>query len=82
MAEKLIICGVKIPRPLQRHLVVSLSTFTIFLTAFLLYLLVGLSLPITPSIYIIEVSAVNSTNPISDADTTLYFGVWGVCATG
>lgn len=75
------ICGLKVPRPLQRHLVVSLLTFAIFLTAFLLFLLVGLSLTITPSIYIMEVSALNSKNPVSNAATTLKFGVWGVCAT-
>lgn len=75
------ICGLTIPRPLQKHLLVSLTTLTIFFTAFLLFLLVGLSLTIIPSIYIIEVSALNSTNPISNAATSLYFGVWGVCAT-
>ncbi|KAF9228504.1 hypothetical protein BS17DRAFT_342007 [Gyrodon lividus] len=71
----------RIPRPLQEHVLISLTTFAVFLTAFLLYLLVGLSLTIIPSIYIIKVSAQNSTNPVSDAATTLWFGVWGVCAT-
>ncbi|KIL00844.1 hypothetical protein PAXRUDRAFT_7876 [Paxillus rubicundulus Ve08.2h10] len=71
----------RIPRPLQEHVFISLATFAIFLTAFLLYLLVGLSLTIIPSIYIIKVSAENSRNPVSDAATTLWFGVWGVCAT-
>jgi len=71
----------RIPRPLQEHVLISLATFAIFFTAFLLYLLVGLSLTITPSIYIIKVSAQNSTDPVSDAATTLWFGVWGVCAT-
>lgn len=81
MVATLNICGLRIPRPLQKHLVVSLMTLTIFLTAFLLFLLVGLSLTITPSIYIIEVSALNSANLASNAATSLYFGVWGVCAT-
>ncbi|KAH0829097.1 hypothetical protein J3R83DRAFT_2563 [Lanmaoa asiatica] len=81
MVSTLDVCGLKIPRPLQKHLVVSLTTFTIFFTAFLLFLLVGLSLTIIPSIYIIEVSALNSANLLSNAATSLYFGVWGVCAT-
>jgi len=81
MAATLDICGFKIPRPLQKHIIVSLTTFTIFFTAFLLFLLVGLSLTIIRSIYIIEVSALNSTTPTSNAATSLYFGVWGVCAT-
>ena len=81
MAATLDICGLKVPRPLQKHLVVSLTTFVVFFTAFLLFILVGLSLPIIPSIYIIELSALNSANPVSDAATSLYFGVWGVCAT-
>ena len=75
------VCGIKIPRPLQKHLVVSLTTFAVFFTAFLLFILVGLSLTITPSIYIIEVSALNSKTPVSNAATNLYFGVWGVCTT-
>jgi len=81
MVVTLDICGLKVPRPLQKHLVVSLTTFTIFFTAFLLFLLVGLSLTITPSIYILEVYAVDTVNLVSNAATSLYFGVWGVCAT-
>jgi len=81
MVATLDICGLKVHRPLQKHLVVSLTTFTIFFTAFLLFLLVGLSLTIIPSIYIIEVSASNTVTPVSNAATSLHFGVWGVCAT-
>ncbi|KIJ65979.1 hypothetical protein HYDPIDRAFT_166939 [Hydnomerulius pinastri MD-312] len=78
------VCGLKvprIPRPLQEHVLISLATFSIFLTAFLLFLLVGLSLTIIPSIYLVKVSALNSVDPVSDAATSLWFGVWGVCAT-
>ena len=81
MVATLDICGLKVHHPLQKHLVVSLTTFTIFFTAFLLFLLVGLSLTIIPSIYIIEVSALSTVNPVSNAATGLQFGVWGVCAT-
>jgi len=80
MVATLDICGLKVPRPLQKHIVISLTTFAIFLTAFLLFLLVGLSLTITPSIYLFSVSALNSVDPVSNAATSLYFGVWGVCA--
>jgi len=75
------ICGLKCPRPLQEHVRISLVTFSVFFTAFLLYLLVGLSLTITPTIYIIKVSALGSSNPVSSGATALWFGVWGVCAT-
>ncbi|KAF8119409.1 hypothetical protein EV363DRAFT_1379700 [Boletus edulis] len=81
MVATLDVCGLKVPCPLQKHLVVSLMTLAIFFTAFLLFILVGLSLTITPSVYIIEVSALHSMNPISNGATSLYFGVWGVCAT-
>jgi hypothetical protein len=68
----------KLLRLLQEH-TVHLACFTFFVAA-LLFLLVGLSLPIIKSIIIINVSAVNSVDPISNAITELQFGVWGVCA--
>lgn len=68
----------KLPRLLQEH-TVRLACFTLYLTVFLLLLLVGLSLPIIKSIIILKVSAVNSVDPISNATTELQFGVWGVC---
>lgn len=80
MVETLDIYGLKVPRPLQKHIVISLTTFAIFLTAFLLFLLVGLSLTITPSIYLVAVSALDSVDLVSNAATSLHFGVWGVCA--
>lgn len=68
------------PRPLQAHLAISLFNLLIHLTSFLLFLLVGLSLPIIKSIYIIDVAAYHSIDPVSDAATELRFGVWGTCA--
>lgn len=68
----------KLPWLLQEH-TVRLARLTLFLTVFLLFLLVGLSLPIIKSIIIIKVSAVNSDDPVSNAITELQFGVWGVC---
>ncbi|KAI5999870.1 hypothetical protein F5J12DRAFT_270719 [Pisolithus orientalis] len=69
----------RIPRPLQRHRYIGLASFSIFLTAFILSLLVGLSLTIIKSIYLIKIAAVNSVDPVSNAATSLVFGVWGVC---
>ncbi|KAG0708622.1 hypothetical protein DFH29DRAFT_891194 [Suillus ampliporus] len=71
----------KLLQPLREHTIVRLASSTLFLTAFLLFLLVGLSLPIIKSIIIIKVSAVNLVDPVSNAITELQFGVWGICAT-
>lgn len=68
-----------IPRPLQKHRTIGIASFVIFFTAFLLFLLVGLSLTITPSIYLVKISSGNTAVPTSNAATTLEFGVWGVC---
>lgn len=68
----------KLPRLLQDH-AVRPACFTLFLAVFLLFLLVGLSLPIIKSIIIIKVSAVNFVDPVSNAISELQFGVWGVC---
>ncbi|KAH7928704.1 hypothetical protein BV22DRAFT_1030468 [Leucogyrophana mollusca] len=70
----------KVPRPLQEHRIVSIASFFLFFTAFLLFLLVGLSLTIIKPIYLVDVYAVNSMDPVSNAATELKFGVWGVCA--
>ncbi|KAG2132305.1 uncharacterized protein EDB93DRAFT_1177038 [Suillus bovinus] len=65
---------------LLRERAFRLACFTLFLAAFLLFLLAGLSSPIIKSIMIIRVSAVNSVDPVTNAVTELQFGVWGVCA--
>lgn len=69
----------RIPRPLQRHRYVGLASFTILFTAFVLSLLVGLSLPIIRSVYLVKIAAVDSVNPASNVATSLLFGVRGVC---
>ncbi|KAG1737905.1 uncharacterized protein EDB91DRAFT_1139739 [Suillus paluster] len=71
----------QLPQLLQQHSTVRLASFTLFFTAFLLFLLVGLSLPIIESIIIIKVSAINSVDPVANAITELQYGVWGVCIT-
>ncbi|KAI0941677.1 hypothetical protein AcW1_003499 [Taiwanofungus camphoratus] len=69
------------PRPLARHLEISIATCVVMFISFLLYLLVGLSLPIIKSIYLfsIKLKAVAGQPPTAAA-TDLRFGVWGVCA--
>ncbi|KAI0261267.1 SUR7/PalI family-domain-containing protein [Gloeopeniophorella convolvens] len=60
------------------------ATFTGFclFAAFVLFLLVGLSLPIIKPIYLLQVDArTSSLQPETSIGTELRFGVWGFCAT-
>jgi hypothetical protein len=51
------------------------------LATFVLFLLVGLSLPIIKNIWILSIDAqVNSYLPVTSIATQLKFGVWGICA--
>ncbi|KAI0629025.1 hypothetical protein C8Q77DRAFT_331203 [Trametes polyzona] len=69
------------PRPLARHLGISLATCAVLLTAFILFLLVGLSLPIIKSIYLFTITfATNPDQPPTSVATQLRLGVWGLCA--
>ncbi|KAI0753083.1 hypothetical protein C8Q80DRAFT_491707 [Daedaleopsis nitida] len=69
------------PRPLRRHLKTSLTTCFFLVVAFVLFLLVGLSLPIIKPIYIFEISFEQSADqPVTSVASTLRFGVWGLCA--
>ncbi|KAI9465928.1 actin cortical patch SUR7/pH-response regulator pali [Lactarius psammicola] len=50
--------------------------------AFLLFLLVALSLPIIKSIYLLQLEGITSpSQPATSVGTRLRFGVWGFCAT-
>ncbi|RDB24904.1 hypothetical protein Hypma_007969 [Hypsizygus marmoreus] len=70
-----------IHRPLARHRVVSTVSFLLLLGAFVLLLLVALSLPIIKPVYLLSVkSTVTGEVPTSIA-TELRFGVWGLCAS-
>lgn len=69
----------KRPHPLARHLGISLATCVLLFISFLLFLLVGLSLPITKSIYLFSIKF-DTTQPPTPTATDLRFGVWGVCA--
>jgi hypothetical protein len=63
----------------KRH--ATVTGFFLF-GAFLLFLLVALSLPIIKSIYVLEISGKTSPTEIeSDVATRLRFGVWGFCAS-
>ncbi|KAI0067664.1 hypothetical protein BV25DRAFT_847757 [Artomyces pyxidatus] len=66
----------------RRH--VQHATFTGFLlfSAFLLFLLVGLSLPIIKPIYLLQLNAIPEANePVTSIGTEVRFGVWGFCVT-
>ncbi|KAL0955836.1 hypothetical protein HGRIS_002038 [Hohenbuehelia grisea] len=68
-------------KPLARHRVVSGLAFTLILAAFLLMLLVSVSLPVVKSIYLLSVKADVRALPFTSVATELRFGVWGLCAT-
>ncbi|KAJ3575273.1 hypothetical protein NP233_g1198 [Leucocoprinus birnbaumii] len=67
-------------RPLQEYRIISIVACTFLLTSCILLLLVGLSLPIIKSIYIIKVQSTANIGPPTTVATQLRFGVWGVCA--
>jgi len=68
-------------KPLARYPVVAFVSCAFLFAAFLLLLLVALSLPILKTIYLVQLtSGATEASPLSVA-TELRFGVWGVCAT-
>ncbi|RPD57782.1 hypothetical protein L226DRAFT_163462 [Lentinus tigrinus ALCF2SS1-7] len=70
------------PRPFARHLGISLTTCAFLFASFILFLLVGLSLPLIKNIYLFELEfATRPDQPVTSVATSLRFGVWGVCAT-
>jgi len=71
---------VKFHRPLKAYRKLSITCVFLLLAAFILLMLVGLSLPIVRPIYIIEVYAPPTSQPATSTATSLRFGVWGVCA--
>jgi len=69
--------------PSWRQHPVPVSTAVALFAAFLLLLLVSLSLPLIKSIYILEISANLPTGtPPSSIATAIRFGLWGYCASG
>ncbi|KAG5635566.1 hypothetical protein H0H81_010770 [Sphagnurus paluster] len=68
-------------KPTRRpHRVVSTGAFILLVGAFILFLLVAISLPILKPVYLVAVNAISEDVPTSIA-TELRFGVWGVCAS-
>ncbi|KAI0776296.1 hypothetical protein BD413DRAFT_528110 [Trametes elegans] len=69
------------PRALAHHVGISLTTSAVLLASFILFLLVGLSLPIIKSIYLFTIQfATNPDQPVTSVATRLQLGVWGICA--
>ncbi|KAJ3720086.1 hypothetical protein EV361DRAFT_142221 [Lentinula raphanica] len=66
-------------KPLRAYRTISLICVFLLFSAFVLLLLVGVSLPIVHPVYIMRVYA-TPTGPETSLDTELRFGVWGVCA--
>jgi hypothetical protein len=62
----------------HRHRRTSIFTAFILFAAFILLLLVALSLPIIKSIYLLELAA-NDIDGLSVVGTSVRFGVWGFC---
>ncbi|KAF5384525.1 hypothetical protein D9757_000459 [Collybiopsis confluens] len=69
----------KAHKPLQAHRTISILCIFLLFSAFVLLLLVGLSLPIIHPVYVVQVYATD-TQQGSSLSTELRFGVWGVCA--
>jgi len=67
-------------RPLAAYRIVSYICIGLLFTAFLLSLLVGVSLPIIKPIYLLRFYSVRTGQPDTSVATELRFGVWGVCA--
>ena len=59
----------------------AIASIVLHFVAFLLLLLVGLSLPIVKSVWFIAVRSETSNKIDGDISTELRFGIWGVCAT-
>ncbi|KIO20098.1 hypothetical protein M407DRAFT_30220 [Tulasnella calospora MUT 4182] len=62
---------------------IQIITPLLLFAAFILLLLVSLSLPIIKSIYLFEISAkLQDGTPITSIATTIRVGLWGYCASG
>jgi hypothetical protein len=64
----------------HRHCVVSGFSFILLVAAFILLLLVAVSLPILKPVYLLGVKSTSIGQPMTSNATELRFGVWGVCA--
>jgi len=68
-------------KPLVHYRYISFAAFLFLFIAFIIFILVGLSLPITKTVYLFKVTALaNPNQPVTNVADVLKFGVWGVCA--
>ena len=71
----------RVSRPLSKKMIAALTPFVVF-AAFVLLLLVSLSVPIIKSIDLFKLSAEisESVGPVSvNANGNVRYGVWGYC---
>jgi hypothetical protein len=68
-------------RPLAHHRVVSFFSFLFLFAAFVLLLLVAVSLPIIKPVFLLSVISTAKGEPPTSIATELRFGVWGFCAS-
>jgi hypothetical protein len=68
--------------PLFHYRYISTAAFFLLLVAFIIFLLVALSMPIIKTIFLLEIIAMTDPKqPATSIATTIKFGVWGLCAT-
>ena len=69
-------------RPLGEYKWISLAACISLFIAFVLFLLIALSLPLIKTIYLFEINFKSQANqPPTSIATNLRFGVWGFCAS-
>jgi len=67
--------------PFAHHRILSPLSFLLLFVSFILILLVGLSLPIIRTVYLLSLQSTVATQPASSVANEIRFGVWGACAT-
>ncbi|KDR75627.1 hypothetical protein GALMADRAFT_248189 [Galerina marginata CBS 339.88] len=68
-------------KPLRLYRIVSYISCGLLFVAFLLFLLVSISLPIIKGIYILALRSTVAPSRVLSLATQLRFGVWGFCAS-
>jgi len=72
----------QIHKPLVHYRKISLAAFILLAIAFLLFLLVAISIPLVKTIYLLKINAAQNPNqPATGVASTIKLGVWGFCAT-
>jgi hypothetical protein len=69
-------------KPLSAYRIVSLTSCILHFVAFLLFLLVALSLTIIKPIFLFSIRFTLIAQQLSSIATKLRFGVWGFCVSG